>query len=81
MNLISDPKTVSAGYDDTAAMLDARTRESTPGILTIDLDAIAANWSSLDSRAVPAECSAVVKADAYGCGLTAVTRRLAIAGC
>ncbi len=81
MNLISDPKTVSAGYDDTAAMLDARTRDSTPGILTIDLDAIAANWSSLDSRAVPAECAAVVKADAYGCGLTQVTRRLAVAGC
>jgi len=30
---------------------------------------------------VPAECAAVVKADAYGCGIEPVTRALAISGC
>jgi len=49
--------------------------------LTIDLGAIAANWRILDSRATPVECAAVVKADAYGCGLEPVTRVLTAAGC
>jgi alanine racemase len=51
------------------------------GILTIDLAAIEANWRALASRTVPIECAATVKADAYGCGLEAVTRRLTKAGC
>ena len=51
------------------------------GLLTIDLAAIEANWRLLSSRTVPIECAAVVKADAYGCGLEAVTTRLAKAGC
>jgi alanine racemase len=51
------------------------------GLLTIDLAAIEANWRTLSSRTVPIECAAVVKADAYGCGLDAVTTRLAKAGC
>ena len=51
------------------------------GLLTIDLAAIETNWRLLSSRTVPIECAAVVKADAYGCGLEAVTTRLAKAGC
>jgi alanine racemase len=51
------------------------------GLLTIDLAAIEANWRLLSGRTVPIECAAVVKADAYGCGLEAVTTRLAKAGC
>jgi alanine racemase len=51
------------------------------GLLTIDLTAIEANWRLLSSRTVPIECAAVVKADAYGCGLEAVTTRLAKSGC
>jgi alanine racemase len=51
------------------------------GHLTIDLAAIEANWRTLASRTVPIECAAVVKADAYGCGLDVVTTRLAKAGC
>ena len=51
------------------------------GILTIDLDAIVANWRKLGSQAVPSDCGAVVKADAYGCGITRVTRALVRAGC
>jgi alanine racemase len=51
------------------------------GILTIDLAAIEANWKKLSSMTVPVECAAVVKADAYGCGLEPVARKLARAGC
>ncbi len=51
------------------------------GLLTIDLTAIETNWRTLSSRTVPIECAAVVKADAYGCGLEPVTTRLAKAGC
>lgn len=50
-------------------------------ILTIDLDAIVANWRDLRDRAAPAQCAAVVKADAYGCGLEAVATALVRAGC
>ncbi|MPZ57535.1 MAG: alanine racemase [Rhizobiales bacterium] len=58
--------------------------ECTPDMgscLRIDLGAIAANWRTLTSRATPVECAAVVKADAYGCGIEPVTRVLAAAGC
>jgi alanine racemase len=51
------------------------------GILTIDLAAIEANWRALGRRAMPSECSAVIKADAYGCGLEQVAIHLARAGC
>ena len=51
------------------------------GILTIDLDAIVANWRELASRAAPAQCGAVIKADAYGCGIEPVAGALAGAGC
>lgn len=51
------------------------------GILTIDCRAIVRNWRSLASIAAPAEVAAVLKADAYGCGLEAVARALAAAGC
>ncbi|HKA79051.1 MAG TPA: alanine racemase [Xanthobacteraceae bacterium] len=51
------------------------------GILTIDLAAVEANWRMVSSTTVPVESAAVVKADAYGCGLEPVTRKLAQAGC
>jgi alanine racemase len=51
------------------------------GILTIDLAAIEDNWRALGRLSMPAECAAVVKADAYGCGLEQVGARLARAGC
>ena len=51
------------------------------GILTVDLAAIEANWRALGRRAMPAECAAVVKADAYGCGIEQVAAALANAGC
>lgn len=51
------------------------------GILTIDLGAIVANWRLLAQEAGAAECSAVMKADAYGLGADRVAPALAAAGC
>ena len=51
------------------------------GTLTIDLDAIAANWRALDRMTGGGvQTAAVVKADAYGLGVTRVARALAGAG-
>jgi alanine racemase len=55
--------------------------EEAAGVLTIDLGALASNWSSLKERAGAARCSAVVKADAYGIGLERSAAALASAGC
>ena len=53
----------------------------TAATLTIDLDAIAANWRALDALSAPVvETGAVVKADAYGLGIDRVAPRLAAAG-
>jgi alanine racemase len=51
------------------------------GILTVDLSALVANWRTLGRRVMPTECAAVVKADAYGCGIEQVVAALAKAGC
>lgn len=51
------------------------------GVLTIDLDAVAANWRRLRDRHGGSECAAVVKADGYGLGAVPVARRLATEGC
>jgi alanine racemase len=58
--------------------------DETPGetaILTIDLGALAANYRLLRDLASPAECGAVVKADAYGLGMAQAAPALARAGC
>ena len=49
--------------------------------LTVDLDAVVANWKTLAARVAPAKTSAVVKADAYGLGMARVAPALAQAGC
>ncbi len=51
------------------------------GVLTIDLGAIFDNYRTLALKVMPTECAAVVKADAYGCGIEPVTRTLTRAGC
>ena len=50
-------------------------------ILEIDLRAVVANWRLLASRAAPAICAAVVKANGYGLGAAPVAQALAAAGC
>jgi alanine racemase len=54
---------------------------SETAILTIDLDALAANYRRLRDLAASAECAAVVKADAYGLGMAEAAPALARAGC
>jgi alanine racemase len=49
--------------------------------LTIDLDALATNWAFFRDQSDGATCSAVIKANGYGLGVTAVAQRLAKAGC
>ncbi|WP_305985039.1 alanine racemase [Roseibium sp. MMSF_3544] len=52
------------------------------GRLTIDLDAIARNWSYLKNRlSGSTECAAAIKADAYGMGQAAAGKALFDAGC
>jgi len=52
------------------------------GRLTIDLDAIAANWSLLNGRLTAgAECAATIKANAYGTGQAEAAERLYQQGC
>ena len=53
----------------------------TGGTLAVDLAAVEANWRTLARHLRTAECGAVVKANAYGLGLEAVTAKLARAGC
>src|SRR5438309_1745466 len=80
MNIAPDPKSIPQGTllseaNQAAALVTAT------GVLTVDLDAIVANWRKLEKTAVPAECAGVVKADAYGCGAEQVARALSGAGC
>jgi alanine racemase len=79
MNIVSDPKLVSELLTPDANQAAALAPAT--GVLTVDLDAIVANWRKLEKIAVPAECGGVIKADAYGCGIDPVARALAWAGC
>ena len=49
------------------------------GFLTVDVDALVANWRALDAMS-DVETAAVVKADGYGLGAAKVARALARAG-
>ena len=51
------------------------------GRLTIDLDALVANWRALAKLSAPATTGAVIKSDAYGCGVDHIVPALAKAGC
>src|SRR5258708_492160 len=79
MNIVPDPKSIDALLSPEAAQAAALAAAN--GVLTVDLDAIVANWRKLEKTAVPAECAAVIKANAYGCGTGPVARALERAGC
>src|SRR5712671_5761245 len=81
MNIVSDPKSIRTSTALSPEASQAAVPVSAIGVLTVDLDAIAANWRKLEKTAVPAECAGVIKADAYGCGLGPIARALAGAGC
>src|SRR5271163_499255 len=50
------------------------------GRLTVDLGALADNWRQLARRAAPGRCAAVIKADAYGIGVSQAAPALWAAG-
>ncbi|MBV8925987.1 MAG: alanine racemase [Bradyrhizobium sp.] len=81
MNIVSDPTPALKGTVLSPEANQAAALATATGLLTIDLDAIVANWRKLEKTAVPAECAGVVKADAYGCGAVEVSKALASAGC
>jgi alanine racemase len=81
MNIASDPKSLPADSILSPEANRAAALASASGVLTVDLDALVANWRKLEKTAVPAECSAVIKANAYGCGIAPVAQALAKAGC
>jgi alanine racemase len=81
MNIVSDPKSIPTSTVLSPEASQAAAPASATGVLTVDLDAIVANWRKLEKTAVPAECAGVIKADAYGCGVDPVARALADAGC
>ncbi len=56
-------------------------RAGATGVVLIDLARIAANWRALAALVRPAECAAVVKADAYGLGAARIIPTLLRAGC
>ncbi len=51
------------------------------GVILVDLAQLRANWQALARHVAPAECAAVVKADAYGVGAERVIPALYSAGC
>ncbi len=51
------------------------------GVILVDLAQLRANWQALARHVAPAECGAVVKADAYGVGAERVIPALFSAGC
>src|SRR3954447_1546038 len=81
MNIAPDPKSIPQGTLLSPEANQAATLATASGVLTVDLDAIVANWRKLEKTAVPAECAGVVKANAYGCGAQPVSRALSNAGC
>src|SRR6266550_2579121 len=81
MNIVSVPKSIPTSTALSPESSQAAVPVSAIGVLTVDLDAIVANWRKLEKTAVPAECAGVIKANAYGCGIGPVARALAGAGC
>lgn len=81
MNIAPDPKSIPPSSLLSPEANRMAELAAATGILTVDLDAIVANWRKLEKMAVPAECAGVVKANAYGCGADQVSRALAAAGC
>src|SRR5215207_9865988 len=81
MNIASDPKSLPKNSILSPEANQAAALATATGVLTVDLDAIVANWRKLEKTGVPAECAGVIKANAYGCGAAEVARALSNAGC
>src|ERR1700710_2325023 len=81
MNIVPGPQSLPESSILSPEANQAAALATASGVLTVDLDAIVANWRKLEKTAVPAECAGVIKADAYGCGVEPVARALSGAGC
>ena len=68
----ANPRTLRVGGPDCAC--------ERAGASPIDLGALADNWRELARRAAPGRCAAVVKANAYGIGLSEAAPALWAAG-
>ena len=62
-------------------MLTPTPQDLAGAVLTIDLEALKANWKTLAARAATSECGAAVKGNAYGLGIAPVAEALWQAGC
>jgi alanine racemase len=60
--------------------LEGPAEDEADAVLKINLTAIAFNWESL-ARRTDGECVAVVKCNAYGCGISPIADALAKSGC
>lgn len=69
------------GWTMHGGFSDSSVAETAGGVLTIDLNALTANYRRLQGRLALSVAGAVVKADAYGLGALKVVPALAAAGC
>lgn len=70
-----------AAATPTVPGTDASVPADARAVLTINLDALRANWAELNRVSGRAECTGVIKADAYGLGLEEIARALVREGC
>ena len=68
------------GHEDGSRVSGPIVPGSAPVRLTIDLGALGQNWRELARRSSPGRCAAVVKANAYGTGLSEAAPALWSAG-
>jgi alanine racemase len=71
---------LAVNHKAACVMTDGPAEAEACGVLLINLTAIASNWGNVAKR-TEAECAAVVKGNAYGCGIDQVTGTLAKTGC
>ena len=71
---------LAAGLRPAASFAPSADAAASRPVLTLDLDALGANWRALRALSGAAEASAVVKADGYGLGVGPVARTLHAAG-
>jgi alanine racemase len=71
---------LAVNHKAASAITDGPAEAEACGVLMINLTALASNWGKLAKR-TDAECAAVVKGNAYGCGIGPITGVLAKTGC
>lgn len=71
---------LAVNHKAACVMTDGPAEAEACGVLMINLTAIASNWGTL-AKCTDAECAAVVKGNAYGCGIGPITGALAKTGC